>query len=264
MQGVDILDQRDPVGKSFVGSLFFHGGLVALLVGAPYLLPKPITLGDPTHHSGSIGVSVVKTIPIPQREGPVNRVANDTKSMVPQEPEPPKPKPKEVVKEKVPPKEAIPIPTHEKKKPPKPHREIAETNPYRPPEPYKENQIFNQTPQAAKSDLYGLHGTGGIDVGQSNPFGEQYGWYAQMIIDRVSQKWNRANVTSRPHAKAVLQFALQRDGSVQNMRVLQASGSYLLDNSAQRAILDASPMPPFPRGFNYNSVNVELTFELQQ
>ena len=64
----------------------------------------------PNRHSGTIGVNVVKTIPIPQREGPVNRVANDTKSMVPQKPEP-KVAPKPVVKEKLPEPDAIRIPT---------------------------------------------------------------------------------------------------------------------------------------------------------
>src|SRR5580692_2433362 len=99
MPGTDILDQRDPLGLPFTGSLLFHGGLVALVVAAPYLLPKPMQLGSPAHNSGSIGVELVKKIPIPQREGPENRVANDTQSIVPQKPEP-KPEPKPVVKEK--------------------------------------------------------------------------------------------------------------------------------------------------------------------
>ena len=262
MQGADILDVREPLGKSLMGSLLFHSGLVVLIVGIPYLAPHRVMLGDPTHRSGSIGVSVVKTIPIPQREAPVNRVANDTQTLAPQQPEP-KVEPKPAVKEKVPPPEAIPIPTREKTKPKRVERH-ATSNPYRPVEPYKKNQVFSETPQALKSELYGLQGTNGIGVGPANPFGEQFGWYAQQIFDRVGQKWNRADVTSRPRARAVVRFLLLRDGLVQDVKLIQSSGSYTLDTSAQRAVLDAVPLPQFPRGFPYNSVSVELNFELQQ
>ncbi len=109
MAGIDILDQRDPLGKPLTGSLLFHGGLLALILATPYLVPHTVMLGDPNHHSGTIGVSVVKTVPIPQREGPVNRVANDTQATAPQKPEP-KVEPKPVVKEKLPPPDAIAIP----------------------------------------------------------------------------------------------------------------------------------------------------------
>jgi protein TonB len=261
MPGADILDQRDPLGKSFTGSLLFHGGLLALILASPYILPKPVMLGDPNHHSGTIGVSMVKTIPIPQREGPINRVANDTKSMVPQAPEP-KPAPKPVVKEKLPDPDAIRLPSREKVKP-KRERPVA-SNPYHPDKLPEPNQVFSTTPQAMKAPEYGLQGTNGIGVGPSNPFGEQFGWYAQQIFDRVGQKWNRADVSARPHAHAVVRFLLLRDGSVQDVKLVQPSGSYTLDTSAQRAVLDAAPLPQFPRGFPYNSVSVDLNFELQQ
>jgi len=262
MPGADILDQRDPLGKPLAGSLFFHGGLVAVVLAAPFLKPHTVMLGDPTHNAGTIGVNVVKTIPIPQREGPINRVANDTKSMVPQEPEP-KPVPKTVVKEKLPPVDAIPLPSHEKK-PKKRIEKPVSSNPFRPDKLPEPNQVFSRTPQAMKAPELGIQGTGGIGVGPSNPFGEQFGWYAQQIFDRVSQKWNRADVTSRPRAHAVVRFLLLKDGTVQDVKLVQPSGSYTLDTSAQRAVLDATPLPQFPRGFPYNSVSVDLNFELQQ
>jgi len=262
MAGADILDQRDSLGKPLTGSLLFHGGLLALILVAPHLLPQQIRLGDPTHNSGSIGVSVVKTIPIPQREGPINRVANDTQSVVPQKPEP-KVEPKPAVKEKAPPPDAIKLPSKVKDKPKKIER-ASTSNPFKPDIPYKPNQLFSDTPQAMKAPEFGIQGTNGIGVGPANPFGDQYGWYAQQIFDRVGQKWNRADVTSRLHARAVVRFTLLRNGTIQNLKLMQPSGSYTLDTSAQRAVLDAAPLPAFPRGFNYNAIDVDLTFELQQ
>lgn len=262
MRGADILDQHDPLGKSFAGSLFFHSALVAAIIIGPSLLPKPVRLGDPNRHGGTIGVNIVSTIPIPRRHAPENPLANDTKSNVPQEPAP-KPVKKTVVKEKKIDPDAIRIPEKDKKRPKRIERETsaAVSKLDRLPDP---TQVYSRTEQAMSSTMYGIKGTNGIGVGPQNPFGEQYGWYAQQIFDRVNQKWNRADVTSRAGARAIVRFVLQRDGSVQNVQLVQRSGSYTLDTSAQRAVLDAVPLPQFPRGFPYTSVSVDLIFELQQ
>jgi periplasmic protein TonB len=262
MPGADILDQRDPLGKPFLGSILFHGALCGLVLVSTVFRPKPIQLGDPTLHTGSIGVNMVKTIPIPRNEGITNRVANDTKSVVPEAPEP-KVAPKPVVKEKLPDPAAIRIPTHEKVKPKRIERP-ATSNPFRPDRLPEPNQVYSRTPQAMVAPEYGMQGTNGVGVGPSSPFGEQFGWYAQQIQDRVSRKWNRADVTSRPHAKATVRFTLLRDGSVQNVQLAQPSGSYTLDTSAQRALLDAAPLPPLPPALNRNSITIDLEFELQQ
>lgn len=259
MQGADLLDERDRLGVPFTESLFFHIAILALVVAGPMLMPKPVMLGDHVHNSGAIGVSIVKTIPIPHREGQINRLANDTNSVVPQAP---KPVPKPVEKVKTPPPNAIKIPEKAKEKPKKVHK-AESTNPFLPPTPPKNNQLFSETPQRMVSPEFGIQGNNGIGVGPSNPFGEQYGWYAQQIFDRVGQHWNRADVTSRPHARAIVHFTLLRDGTIQNLKLVQPSGSYTLDTSAQRAVLDAVPLPIFPRGFSYKAVDVDLTFELQ-
>ena len=260
MPDADILDQRDPLRVPFTESLLFHGVILAAIIAGPILMPKPVRLGG-AHTAGAIGVSIIKSIPIPRREGPENRLANNTESIVPQQPQP-KAVPKPVVKEKVPPPDAIKIPSKIKEKPKK--RQVDSGNPFLPGVPFKKNQVFSQTPQRMVSPDFGIQGNNGIGVGPANPFGDQYGWYAQQIFDRVGQKWNRADVTSRPHARAIVRFTLMRDGTVHDLKLLQPSGSYTLDTSAQRAVLDAAPLPQFPRGFPYNSISVDLNFELQQ
>src|SRR5256885_16667256 len=106
------IDQRDPVGKAFTASLLMHSGVVALMIFSG-LFNKTISWGDQRASSGAVGINVVPTIPIPRPEGPVNPLANDTKSIVPETPAPVKPK--EQVKAPEP--DAIPIqPKVEKKK----------------------------------------------------------------------------------------------------------------------------------------------------
>jgi TonB family protein len=55
-----------------------------------------------------------------------------------------------------------------------------------------------------------------------------------------------------------------RDGSVKNFRILQRSGNSELDYSVQRAILEASPFPPIPLGYDKDSAHVEFWFELKR
>jgi outer membrane biosynthesis protein TonB len=48
------------------------------------------------------------------------------------------------------------------------------------------------------------------------------------------------------------------------VKVSHVSGSFDLDTSAQRAVLDANPLPPLPAGFDKNEATVELQFQLKQ
>jgi periplasmic protein TonB len=259
MPGTDLLDQRDPMGVPLTESLLFHAALLASIVVVPMLLPKPFQLGDPNQHSGAIGVEMVKKIPIPRPEGPTNRLANDSKSVLPQAPKP-KTEPKPAVKEKAPPPDAIRISDKTKEKPKK---RAAALDTFPPDVPFKKNQLYSDTPQRLISPNIGMQGNNGVGFGTTSPFGDQYGWYAQQISDRINQKWNRADVTSRPHARTIIRFTLLRDGSVQNIQTTQQSGSYTLDSSAERAVRDAV-LPPFPRGFPSNSISLDVNFELQQ
>ena len=246
---------QEPFGKALTGSLVMHGVAIALLATSGFWKFHN-SWGSEHASSGSVGVTMVSTIPIPHREAAVNPLANDSKSVIPQEPTPVKaPKPVEV-----PVKDAIPIPKSvlkTKKLPPTPPK----LN-FRPPE-YKENQIYAQTPQAASSAMYGTRGAGGIDVGPASILGSRFGGYSDMIVDRISQKWVKADVKALPSQICAVSFTIARDGTVTNVQISQPSGSYLLDTSAKRAVLDASPLPPLPPEFTQNSATVELKFHLQ-
>src|ERR1700724_2839515 len=96
----------EPTGKAFFGSLLTHGVVIGLITASGLFHFSKNNFGSPHASSGSVGVNMVKTIPIARREGPVNPVANDTKSIVPQAPAPEKVQ--KLVK--APPEKAIPIP----------------------------------------------------------------------------------------------------------------------------------------------------------
>jgi TonB family protein len=231
---------REPIRKAFAGSLLSHGIVIGLLTVSGIW---KLTSNWGTEHasSGSVGVGMVKTIPIPQRDAPV--------------------KAKPVVKE--PPKDAIEIPNKfakQKKVAPRQTSNVL----YRPPVEYKSNQLFSNTPQATSSPLYGIQGAGGIDIGPASVLGTRFGAYVDLMRDRISQHWNTADVRALPSQKCAITFTIARNGSVANVQVSQSSGNYLLDTSAKRAVMDANPLPGLPTQFDRNDATVELWFQLRQ
>lgn len=251
-------DAHDPMGKSFTGSLIAHSVVIALVM-ATGMFKFTTHFGEATPSSGSVGVDIVQTIPLPQREAPKNPLANDSTSVVPQEPAPVKYQ-KQVKPE---PEKAIEIPDKTPKpKKLSPQKQVREV--YKPPEPYKSNQVFSNTPQAAKSPLFGMKGSSGVDLGEASVFGDRFAAYANLVRDTLAQHWNQAGLHSSPGQISKVSFTIQRNGSVTNVQLSQKSGDYLLDTSATRAVLDSNPMPSLPPDFPRNEATVEFSFHVNQ
>jgi protein TonB len=55
-------------------------------------------------------------------------------------------------------------------------------------------------------------------------------------------------------------FAIDRDGALRDARVETSSGNGAFDRGALRAVLESSPLPPLPFGYNGTYLGVHLTF----
>jgi protein TonB len=244
---------NDSLGKSFTGSLAAHGIAVALFLTSG-LWNIQHHFGEQHASTGSVGVDVVKSIPIPRPDAPENPVANDTKAIVP-----PAPAVRQVEKLKAPPPDAIPLSTN---KPKKVSKQEEARMLFRPPVEYKSNQLYSRAAPAASSPMFGKQGSAGIDVGEASVLGERFGAYVDLMRDRIAQHWNQADV---PHGaqRCEISFTIARNGSVTDVKIEQPSGSYVLDTSAKRAILDASPLPELPAQLSGNSVPVHLWFQVR-
>ena len=256
-QHVDILDQPDRLGSSFLGSLGFHVLLIlALLFYGVLFRHKVEQWGSPTGGGmGAVVVNPVARIPLPARQSPANPVANQTESQVPTPP--PKPHSKARVVEPEP--DAIPIQGRNALK----HTlESSTPNKFRAQQQDRPNQLYSDAGQRVSSPMYGLQGGGGVGVGDSSPFGTQFGWYAKLIVDKVGRSWRTSELRNVTQVAAVT-FTVKRDGSVSHVHITQPSGDTTLDFSAQRAIFDASPFPALPPQFPRNDAEVELLFSLK-
>jgi TonB family protein len=254
----DVLDQRDSLKGAFAGAIFLHGALIGGLAAYGFLRGHTQPFGA-INAGGAIGIEVTSSIALPHRGMP-NPVASPSESEVPQTPV----KEKDRVKQEKVPKDAVAIKSRTKKKP----EQVASAKQrFRPFEELEPNQLTQREAPAVSNPLFAAkQGSGQVGAGENTTLGTRFGGYAQQIQQLVAQKWRTADVdasiTTAPTVIAT--FDLLRNGSVRNVQILQRSGIASLDYSVQRAILEASPFPPIPPGFEKDSAKVEFWFELRR
>ena len=64
--------------------------------------------------------------------------------------------------------------------------------------------------------------------------------------------------------QATLYFRIGKDGQISVARIETTSGMAYFDQTAMRALLAATPLPPLPAGFTDNYLGVHFGFEYQQ
>jgi periplasmic protein TonB len=250
----DILDQQESLRGPLVQSIALHAAVFgALLVSTLSFRHKVEVWGGDTHAGDPVVVTPVKNIPLPSRNGPVNPVANDNESQVQQAP---KPEPKPQVK--VPDEKAIALKSSQLKKQPRPQAQQV----YRP-RPLQPNQVTAAEAPAARSPIFQKPG-GAVGLGQNSTLGTRFGAYADLVAQRVTEKWQNGALAGQSSPMAIVTFDIQRDGSIRSAKVAQASGNSTMDFSALRAVMDASPFPPLPSEYERSQASVELQFQLKR
>ncbi len=256
----DILDQRESLRGPFTGALTLHVAVIGGLAVYTWMAGHREPFGDPNAGGTAVGIEAVKSIPLPHR-GPVNPVAHDTQSQVPQQPA----KQERVKKAPPPPKDAIAL----KSKTAKRLRAKVEPQPrhFKSFDELDPNKIKSEQAPAVSSPLFSEQaGSGRIGTGANTTLGSRFGAYSALIQQRVTQHWNTGDVDAgiRTAPQVVVDFDIRRDGSISTPKIVQASGISTLDFSVRRAILEASPFPPLPQGFDRSSATVEFVFELKR
>lgn len=254
----DILDQQEPLRKAFLFALTLHVTLASCFALYTWVNSHRETFGDKNAGGGAIGIEAVNSIPL-SHSGMQNPLANDTQSQVPQE----LAKKEQAKREKVSP-DAIPLKMREKRRP---ADVAAEKQKFRPFKELDQNQVFaKQAPQVSSPLFSAMPGSGRIGTGANTTLGTRFGGYSQQIQQLVAQKWrtNEVDASLRTAPVVIAVFDLLRDGRISNLKILQQSGIPTLDYSVQRAILEASPFPPIPQGFDRDSARVEFVFELKR
>ena len=249
--------------KRFLGySVGLHVTITAIMLIGAWLQHSGNVWGGVGGADSGVKVSLVSSagIPMPQPVVPTTSDTVDpTKGLAKEEPKKPEP----------PPKDALEIKKFEKNKPlppSKPSKVLENKQP--PPEnavPYgKGGQMnlpsgYSPTPGAPSSGL-AVQGQGGGD------FASQYGWYIEAVKRAINQNWMQntidPGVRAARRAHAVVNFTINRDGTIKNIRISQSSGNQSFDSSAQRALLSIDKLPSLPPGYSGSYVDVIFDFDL--
>jgi TonB family protein len=111
-----------------------------------------------------------------------------------------------------------------------------------------------------ESGMDGGEGGGG-GGGGGGGFGD-FGYYRLAIQNRIGSNWSPAFVSGE--AVTIVYFRIIRSGAIVGARVEESSGISFYDQTALRAVLSSSPLPPLPAQFPEDAVGVHFRFRYKQ
>ncbi|HEY2460403.1 MAG TPA: energy transducer TonB [Candidatus Acidoferrum sp.] len=252
--------------RFLIYSLCLHGALAASVIISIVFHFQGNPWGGVGGDAGSVSVKLVGNSSMPMPPPPIiskdSTVVDPTNGLFNEEV---KPKPP------APPKESVPIPTHEIEKPPKPIEHPSKIEPRKTPPPPNAVAYGGGGPPPMPTGTLGdkpgatpggmtVQGQGGGD------FATRYGWYIEAVRRKIGSNWQQntidPGIRAARVAHCVMTFTIARDGSVRDARIVTTSGNMSMDNSAQRALLSSIPMPGLPPDYSGSYVNVTFDFDL--
>jgi protein TonB len=120
-------------------------------------------------------------------------------------------------------------------------------------------------PQMAYTPIINAAGSGGIAFGRGN-FGDMFGWYVDAVRSRISNNWLLSTISSDivSAPRVYVDFDIQRNGTITNVKIAQSSGIPEVDRSALQAVLASNPLAPLPQAYSGNQVHVEFYFDFRR
>jgi len=165
-------------------------------------------------------------------------------------PEPPAPSP-----------DTLALPKKQKVVPKPPKAPESSGMPSSPPKVYQA-PVQTALPGQGGTGLVGIVSESGTGAENADP---NLSYYLAVIQEKVSSRWVEPSLglASGQAQRVTVGFTVVRSGLVRDIQVLTASGSFSLDQSAQRAVYEAVPLPPFPPLFAEEKLLVRFHFEMR-
>jgi protein TonB len=86
-------------------------------------------------------------------------------------------------------------------------------------------------------------------------------YYLRQLQNKITEKWTPPRGASVGGETAIVLFEIDREGQIKEPSVERSSGNAIYDQSAVRAVLEASPFPPLPQGYPGRSLRIRYGFE---
>lgn len=91
-----------------------------------------------------------------------------------------------------------------------------------------------------------------------------FSYYLAIIESKVGGRWappRGITGSDRPHV--IIRFDILRDGRITGASITRSSGISFFDLSAMRAVQDANPLPPLPKGYEDERLQVNYIFRYE-
>ncbi|MCP4681252.1 MAG: energy transducer TonB, partial [Desulfobacterales bacterium] len=94
---------------------------------------------------------------------------------------------------------------------------------------------------------------------------KKYRFYVKVIRERLMYHWKYPREASDNllEGEVLILFALNRQGLLQDIRILKPSAFKILDEEAERSIRVTAPFPPFPGSVTVDRLNIRANFRYQ-
>jgi len=111
---------------------------------------------------------------------------------------------------------------------------------------------------------YSTDSTRNVGVKTDGDF--RFAYYLASIRNKIGSRWvPPPGLDARTRTvRATVYFRIHRDGQVSVARIEDSSGMAFFDQTAMRALLAATPLPPLPAGYQDEWLGVHFGFEYQQ
>jgi protein TonB len=256
-QNAEIFFEHDSWGRALAWSAGFHAMVTAIIIVGPLIFSGPRGSDWGAGGGGSaMGVTLVSSVPLsvaPNQNQ--NVLANESKGLTKSQPK---------IEDKEP--DAIEIQGKNTKVKPKKLSTPTKAKPQ--PAPQEETNQVAFGEGGPVSGPYGSFAAGGAKggfgvSGGGGDFGTRFGWYVQIIQQKVSENWLKYEVDPRITSaeRVYITFDVARDGHPFNVKVEQSSGIPSLDISATRALQRIDTFGALPPDYTGNKISVEYWFD---
>ncbi|NIO00846.1 MAG: TonB family protein [Candidatus Latescibacteria bacterium] len=153
------------------------------------------------------------------------------------------------------PEEMEPPPEKPKKKP----RKKEERKPQKKEVPTTELNRIEQPEQQPDSEQQPVTGDVALDA-DDFPFA----YYIATMKRKIASYWHVPGASGKTSLYCRVYFRVSKDGAITTPDIEESSGSFLFDQAALRAVVQASPLPPLPREFRDDYLGVHFSFAYEK
>jgi TonB family protein len=113
-----------------------------------------------------------------------------------------------------------------------------------------------QTKRDIGGVFQGQPGTQALDIHSIH-----YTWYQTIVTNILRSNWATSVADEKSiNIKVIVSFYILRSGSITEVKLIEPSGIFMLDQAVLRAVMNSNPLPPLPAEFKRNKLYAQYEF----